>query len=58
MRDRFYLYMHGLIFELSTSVQAGSTRYLLDCVVAIVLPTAGRTHPLHPATAPAVKNKR
>ena len=28
--DRLYLDMHGLIFEISTSVQAGSTRYLID----------------------------
>ena len=30
-RDRFYLYMHGLIFEINTSVQAGSTRSLREC---------------------------
>ena len=28
--ESLYLDMHGLIFEISTSVQAGSTRYLID----------------------------
>ena len=27
-KNRMYLDMHGLIFEINTSVQAGSTRYL------------------------------